>query len=420
MHVTFYIAHSARAVEPEIKYIIGLFGICKNLTVLFSDALTDGVVGIGTDDNSVIKISNAFINQTLSHTLLNSNCHFETQYQIPDWLGTAFYMVTSRQEYDIQNYDSLGRFPYTSSYQARFNNAEENIVQRCFDELATLLGIRKNDFKSSFYLSHDIDTVNGAVLEDGLYALKKGRIDVMLKLILNTIIQRPDWLNIDQILKLESEYDVKSTFFWIVNKGRLNKRERNSDYNFHSAAIQKSFAQVKKAGSENGLHKSISSNTFETELKKLNQPVAANRYHYLKYSLPDGYDAVENAGLQLDASLGFAETIGFRNSYGLPFQPYNFSQRRAYRFLEVPLHVMDATFFTYDRSDHQSSASRIFSFIEKNKMNCVLSVLWHNNYFSNYKYGGYLDLYKQILLYIHDNALETTTTADLVRKYTIS
>lgn len=419
MHVTFHIAHSARAVEPEIKYIIGLFGICKNLTVLFSDTLTDGVVGIGTDGSSVIKISDAFINQTLSHTLLNSNCHFETQNQIPDWLGTAFYMVTSRQEYDTKSYDALGRFPYSNSYQARFNNAGENLVQHCFDELATLLGIEEHSVKSSFYLSHDIDTVHGAVLEDGLYTLKKGRLDAMLKLIFNAALQRPDWLNIDQILKLESEYDVKSTFFWIVNKGRLNKRERNSDYSFHSAAIQKALVQVRNAGSENGIHKSISSDTFETELKKLTHPVAANRYHYLKYSLPDGYDAVENAELQLDASLGFAETIGFRNSYGLPFQPYNFSQRRAYRFLEVPLHIMDATFFTYNRSDHQSAAASIFSFIEKNKMNCVLSVLWHNNYFSNYKYGGYLDLYKKILLYIRDNAFETTTTADLVGKYTI-
>ncbi len=77
-------------------------------------------------------------------------------------------------------------------------------------------------------MSHDIDSINGALLEDGFYLVKKGKPHLIFNLLINVILQRPDWFNMDEIMKIEDDYSFKSTFFWLVNKGRINQRETNS------------------------------------------------------------------------------------------------------------------------------------------------------------------------------------------------
>ena len=150
--------------------------------------------------------------------------------------------------------------------------------------------------------------MNGAIFEDGFNVLKKGRVDQFFKMLLRVAIGRPDWLNIDKIMKLESEYDCKSVFFWIVNKGKINDRERNADYSFHSKSIQKQFHRVADNGFENGIHKSISPQTFKEEFVKFGKLPISNRYHYLKFRLlePTRY---RECGLKIDASLDSLRTL---------------------------------------------------------------------------------------------------------------
>ena len=50
------------------------------------------------------------------------------------------------------------------------------------------------------------------------------------------------------------------------------------------------------------------------------RPVEGIRQHFLKYNNPLTPRIHEKAGLLYDATLGFAEQIGFRNSYAGPFQ----------------------------------------------------------------------------------------------------
>jgi hypothetical protein len=329
-------------------------------------------------------------------------------------------MLSCSQEHRDTDPDELGRFKYINSYQARLGIARKNQVQHCFDHIASQLGIASPNKPTRFFLSHDIDTVQGAIIEDGFNVIKKGRVDLFFKMLVNVAMGRPDWLNMDQIMKLESEYDCKSTFFWIMNKGKVNAREKNADYVFHSKTIQRHFVATEKQGFDNGLHKSISRQSFQEEIGSYAKPVIANRYHYLKFHLPGGFDVIEDAGLRIDASLGFAETIGFRNNYGLPYNPFNLKENRAYKFVEVPLHIMDRTYFQYLKLSPADAWKDLENFFEANKTNCVLSVLWHNNFFSNYKFKGYLDLYKKILAYIRDNRFKTVSQSELTEQYSLS
>jgi hypothetical protein len=413
-----HISPEAATCEPELTYLFKQFGLNKNIDFEIAVGVDPSAFSVGTKSENTFPLSENFIQSKLAATQLNKHGFFEWTSGVPDYISTAFFCLTSLQEFGNTELDSLGRFQYKHSYQYKIGNNKKNIVQECFDHMAARLGLAQQETTSSFFLSHDIDSVYGSIKEDGFNVLKKGRFDLFLNMLLKIAMGKPAWLNMDKIMKIESEYDCRSTFYWIVNKGRVGKNS-NADYHFRSKRIQHHFKQVALKGFGNGIHKSLSDDSFGEEIKKFGSMPVGNRYHYLKFNLPDGYDAIEQAGLKLDASLGFSEQCGFRNNYGLPFHPYNFGKRRPYTFLEVPLHVMDRTFFN-QRKDLKTVTQEIFDFLEANKKNAVLSVLWHNNFFTEYKYKGYLSLYKKILMYIKEGGFGTVNQEEIIRKYSIT
>ena len=334
-----------------------------------------------------------------------------------------FYLVNSLNEYNSpkESYDSLKRYTFDSSILKELgieNNIVLDIIKTSIKEdrfLESYFEITNHN--SYFYLSHDIDSIYGSLTQDGMWALKHNRFDVMLKLFYNVMISKPDWLNFDLIMKTESEYDFKSTFYWLVNKGKIDQRQTNSDYSINSTSIIKEIDKCANNGFEVGLHKSISNETFKSELSKMPINVIGNRYHYLKFQLPEAYHKIEEAGLKLDASLGFAEHYGFRNGYGYPFHPYNTSTNNPYSFIEVPLNVMDGTFQRYLEIPVDKTADTIIGFLEKNKQNSLLSILWHNTFFSNYKYKGYLTEYKKILAYLYEAKFININQSEIINQF---
>lgn len=343
---------------------------------------------------------------------------------VEDELMSAFYYINSLQEYNSNSLDSIGRFKYDDSIQKKFNLIQQNFVTDLFESFfkkyfPDLLKNRVFE-KSQFFFSHDIDSLYGAFLQDGLAAVKKGRLDIITKLVLNTLIMKPDWFNIDKILKIENEYDLKSTFFWIVNKGRVTKALTNADYDISSSKLRYTLQSVLDNKSYLGLHKSISEESFDEELSKLNVSTTINRNHYLKFNLPTHYQNVEASALTIDCSLGFAEHYGFRNSLAIPFVPFNMESEKPYHFLEVPLNVMDGTFQKYMGLSPEQTSQHIISFIEKNNTNSVISVLWHNHFFTSYRFGAYFKPYKELLNYIKEHQYGYITPDDLYSKYYIS
>jgi len=412
----------------EIKYIWSVFAGNKGVEYSFVEAKEEADFVIDTSPSSDLCIAESFWNNIAVKNYFYGNffvqdCLVRTVDGRPDYLATAFYMINSIQEFGSTDLDEIGRFKYANSYQYKFGNIEQNLVQECFDKLIDetpkLKTIKSFKVKSGFCLSHDIDSVNGAFLQDGLFALKRGRVDIFLKLLFNVVTRNPDWLNMDKIMNMEDEYSFKSTFYWLVNKGTVNKRMTNSDYDINSKVIRRKLDYVSSKGWENGLHKSVSTERMSEEIEKLELHVIGNRYHYLRFTLPNDFNEIEKSGILFDTSLGFAEAYGFRNSYGLPFQPYSCKERRKYKFIEVPLNIMDGTFQRYMKVPCEDTANRAISFFEKNKENCLFSVLWHNTFFTNYKYAGYLNEYKKILEYFYHSKSKCFTQQQIINEYLI-
>lgn len=332
-----------------------------------------------------------------------------------DTIATVFYMVNCMQEFNSEedSFDRFGRFKYDFSYQAKFKNTEKNLVQNEIDNLVNKWNLKISKTKSDFFISHDIDTIYGSFLQDGFWALKKMKIGVILNLIALELSKKPHWKNIDRIIKINSDYEIKSTFFWLVNKGNGLQNIKNADYNVKKE--QNLLKKVKEANFINGLHKSSSNESINEELEKtgLNN-CTYNRYHFLKFKSHKDWVKISNSNLKFDCSLGFAEHYGFRNSYGKAFQPFDIINEKPYDFIEAPLNFMDGTFHKYLKLPRNEVAKIIIDFYEENKYNCNFSLLWHNTYFTDYKYNSFLNEYKKILGYIYENKIQCTTPEKLI------
>lgn len=403
-----------------IKYTFATICFNKSVECTFVDSNSLAQITIGISAEDTIRVSKNFFTQlqqgTFSNTeVLNANGLITCNDGATDYLSTIYYYINSLQEYNSSEVDELGRFKYKASLQYKWNCVDQNKVQLLINEfwnsipqLAQTETSRRN---STVFLTHDIDSIYGAIKEDGFYALKNLQIGAIFRLMMNTAMSRPDWLNMDKIMAIEDEYGFRSTFYWLLIKGA-----ENSDYNFKSELVQSAFKNVKQKGWENGLHKSMGGKTFAEEMSIYSRTPNGNRFHYLKFALPQGYDEIEQSKIPLDTSLGFSEVLGFRNSYGLPFMPYNLKQNRVYNFVEVPQLIMDRTFFREKKSVAEIK-KQLIDFFEANNYNTVFTINWHNNFFTHLKYGGYLQLYKDILAYFRDNNTAGITQSELIKEY---
>jgi len=160
--------------------------------------------------------------------------------------------------------------------------------------------------------------------------------------------------------------------------------------------------------------------SINEEMRKHPMHPVYNRYHFLKFLPHTDWPKISESSVKFDTSLGYAEHIGFRNSFGMPFQPYDLKAGKPYDFVESPMNVMDGTFHKYMKVPKIEIADRLIRFYEANSTNCVFSVCWHNTYFTNYKYKGFIDQYKKILAYIYENKIECLTPDEVINKIKIS
>ena len=124
--------------------------------------------------------------------------------------------------------------------------------------------------------------------------------------------------------------------------------------------------------------------------------------------------------MKFDSSLGFTEHCGFRNSYGKSFQPFDIKNNKPYNFIETPLNCMDRTFHKYMDVNSSDIGDSIINIYEDNPTNCDISLLWHNNYFTDYKYKNFLEEYKKVIIFIYESKIQCVTPETLVKKNYLS
>lgn len=403
-----------------VYYTLQLIAFNKKARFFYVRSRAEADVTVGIANENDVRLSELFFSLLAARTTHHSK-HLNDKGLVIisdnnaiDYLSSIFYYVNCIQEYFNGNVDQYGRFSYKDSIQYKLGSTEKNFVQQLIDEFCAacpfLSHLSNVERASSIFLTHDIDYVFKAKNEDGMFALKNKRWLDIIKLLFNHYLGKPDWLNIDSIVELEQQYGVSSTFFWLAVKN-----EWNSDYNFNSSLIQHQLQMVKTSGSVNGIHKAIGNHTFDEELKLFTDEIIANRYHFLKFKVEE-LVALEAAGIKIDSSLGYTEAIGFRNSYGHPFMPFDLINNRVLNVVEVPMQIMDRTLFnTFLPLNKQREM--LSNWLEQNKYNSLITVNWHNNFFTDLTYKGYKELYREILDFSAQHNMKCYLPNDIVQEY---
>jgi hypothetical protein len=316
-----------------------------------------------------------------------------------DIIASAFYLLSGWQEYYGPERDKFRRYTFKASVQAKYNFIKKPVVNYYFDILKEVLEkVYQKDFSHSLWgnkifatcLTSDVDRLHSAWRAAGKQAFKSGKFKNFTALLAQKATGKDAWDNLTEVTATAEKYGAKATLFFLPSNQYYNGYP-NADYDLTRPRYQKQIIALAESQHEVGLHGSFGTSNdlvqLKVDLKRLPIEIKGNRFHYLCYQPDKTVTVLQQSKLQYDTSLGFAEHFGFRNSYCHPFFPFDFNTRRASNLVELPLILMDTSFYSISYMDVKSDKAleAIAPVIDEvEKFGGLFTFLWHNENFSNY------------------------------------
>lgn len=363
-----------------------------------------------------------------------------------DLLKSIFHLLSGYEEIKNTERDAYGRFPYSQSLQHRLKIIDKPLVNYYMEVLLggmeqfcrkNSLPFRRNPLlsKATLMLSHDVDLISAYDFKETAYKFKQllGLADspfspggkfrdafTALYHFMNPLSGKNPFWSFPRLMEWESEREFVSTYFFLERDGPFD----NSRYRFHHRKIRKLIGDLSNKGHEIGIHGTMQS--FDNpeamgrtvgHLRAVSpKPVTGIRQHYLRFK-PGITAGIQKAqGLSYDASLGFSEHDGFRNSYCWPFKFFDFDRQKTMDFWEIPLTLMDVTHFYHRRLSYDQSMEAVTALAsEVVKFNGVFSLLWHNSFFDERVFPGITAHYTGILDHFKDLGMQGITGNMIIR-----
>jgi hypothetical protein len=326
-----------------------------------------------------------------------------------DVLGSAFFMLTRYEEIAVGARDAYGRFPVSSSVADREGFVEVPIVDAYVELLWSALRRlwprlerRRREFRLA--LTHDVD--------DPLASLGRTAPRLARQLAADALVRRDPALaarrvrswaamrrgdhrldpynTFDFLMAVSERHGLTSGFYFLATE---EASTRNGPYTLDHPWVRALIARIHQRGHEIGYHAG-----FETyrdaertgqEFRRLRTAAAelgvsqahwGGRQHYLRWENPSTWANWEQAGLDYDSTVGFADRVGFRLGTCHEFSPFHVRERRALRLRERPLIVMDRTLFDYMQLTPEGAHQAVLEVArECRRAAGTLTVLWHNS-----------------------------------------
>lgn len=149
----------------------------------------------------------------------------------------------------------------------------------------------------------------------------------------------------DQIVNWHQSYQLPGVYF-ILSAQQQSTYDRHLP--LHHTALQKLLRKL-HATFAIGIHPSYNS-SVQTQLvevekvlleKYLQQKVQYSRQHYIRFQWPYTMEALAQAGIEVDYSMGYATSCGYRAGTGRPFIAYNILNESQIPIQIVPFYAMD-------------------------------------------------------------------------------
>ncbi len=149
--------------------------------------------------------------------------------------------------------------------------------------------------------------------------------------------------------------------------------------------------------------------------------VAGVRGHYLRLGGEAGWQAVEGAGFDYDASFGFAGEVGWRSGAALPYRPFDGAADRACGFVEIPPAVMDGALFQYKRlGGDEALAAALRVVDEAAACGGLCSLIWHYRAFRGGAFPAWGDVFARAVSYISEAGGRALTHREIAARYRLN
>ena len=341
-----------------------------------------------------------------------------------DVLGSVFFLLTRYEEQMSGPRDRHGRFAGGTSLAARegfldrpLANEYLRILWVCLRRLWPRLERRHRSYAVA--LSHDIDrpfsqqshwqfgrSVAADLLRRRSLSLAASRAALMVRYGAQRWPADPN-NTFALIMDASERHGLRSTFYV---KGGCTNSHYDDDYPLETEPVCSLLREIHCRGHELGLHPSyetwLDQEQIATEFARLQEAAErlgirqtewGGRQHYLRFRAPETWRHYEAAGLAYDATLGFADRVGFRSGSCYEFPLFDLALRRPLRLRERPLIVMEVSLLDSDYMGLAPEAAR--ALIARLAAACrsfrgTFSMLWHN---TELVIGWQRSLYAQVL-----------------------
>ncbi|MBE8589356.1 polysaccharide deacetylase family protein, partial [Xenorhabdus griffiniae] len=349
-------------------------------------------------------------NLPIPNNLIEYNIHsLKVKY---DLLGMIYWILSRSEEVNRDNeLDIYGRFPAIASHA--YNNGYLNrpivdewlyILRQLIYKLWPKLPLREHKFEIK--ATHDVDRPFRFKFSDNKTFFKKIAGDIikhkrassliyapLIKLASSDFfLKRDPYNSFDWIMDISEKENIKSEFYFICD---ITDQEKDADYNIESPLIKELIKKIHKRGHIIGLHPSFNSYLSESQIKsefnkllkllsneKIKQKKYGGRMHYLRWSHPKTLMSWEEAGLNYDSTLGYADLPGFRCGTCFEYPAINPITHESLKLRIRPLIVMECSILSSKYMGvNLEKAEEIFNYYKKTcqKVNGIFTLLWHNS-----------------------------------------
>jgi peptidoglycan/xylan/chitin deacetylase (PgdA/CDA1 family) len=263
-----------------------------------------------------------------------------------------------------------------------------------------------DDYDFALCLTHDVDRPYKSWPQAWYYAL----VDRQPSHLRSMVAEKNPYWQFEAIMSIEDDLGVRSAFYFLNEPDLLREKplpawfqreqwiQQFGRYDVVADEIVAIIRELDAKGWEIGLHGSYQSYTdrFRLAYEKavlesiLGGSILGGRQHYLNLDRQQTWRYHTELGLHYDTSLGSSTDYGFTNGYGIK-RPFDDS------FVVFPLTVMEVALPDPETRADEAVAVCDQLLMEAAENGAVMTVLWHQRYFSERDFPGYTRLYRYII-----------------------
>lgn len=323
-----------------------------------------------------------------------------------DVFGSCFFMLTRYEECVLPDRDSHNRFPAHASLAYREGFLTRPLVNEYLEVLWAVMQrlwgfLQRREHTYRIAPTHDVDWPAvgyrvpwGLVMRGALgdvfkrRAFGSGIARVGAKLLSRFDIDPAN--TFDWLMRTSEAHGLQSEFYFIADH---TAGIRDGVYTLEDDYVRNLLRSIHERGHLLGLHPSYETyrrpEQVQREFERLRAATHAlgiqqsrwgGRQHYLRWENPTTWQAWDDAGLDYDSTLSYADHAGFRCGVCYEYPVFNLRTRQTLRLRERPLIAMEGTLFDYMGLSYEDALQLLLLLGRRCRLfGGELVLLWHNS-----------------------------------------